>query len=53
MTVYDEYWNKFLEDGKIESYLDYKQHLKAQDNLNDRTSSPYDRWTDNQGTTNR
>jgi hypothetical protein len=49
----DVYWSKFISDGKIESYLNYKEHLKTQDNSYDGTSASYDRRSDNSGTTNR
>ncbi len=51
--AYDEYWNKFINDGKIESYLNYKEHLKTQGSVTDGTNSVYNRRTDNTGTTNR
>ena len=46
----DEYWEKFLKDGKVDSYLNYKEHLKAQGNISDGTNTVYNRRTDNQGT---
>ena len=45
----DKYWEKFVTDGKIESYLDYVNHIKSQESNND-TNAIYDRRTDNQGT---
>ncbi len=47
---YDEYWNKFISDGKIESYLSYKQHLNTQDSYKNDTNTVYDRRSDNKGT---
>lgn len=47
---FDEYWNKFLQDGKIESYLNYREHCKKQGNDNDRTDADNSRRTDNQRT---
>lgn len=49
----DEYWNKFICDGRIESYLDYKEHLRTQEKLYDGTKSADGGWTGNTGTTNR
>ena len=49
----DEYWNKFKNDGKIESYLNYRGHLKTQGSVYDGTNSINDRRTDNTGATNR
>jgi len=49
----DEYWNKFKNDGKIESYLNYREHLKTQGSVHDGTNSINDRRTDNTGATNR
>lgn len=48
--MYDEFWNKFLSDGKVESYLNYKQHIKTQDSFKDATNTDYNRWSDNQRT---
>lgn len=45
----DEYWNKFMSDGKIKSYLEYKEHLKAQGSVERGTNSVYDRRPDNSG----
>lgn len=49
----DEYWNKFICDGKIDSYLSYREHLKSKEFVNDGTNSAYGGRTDNTGTTNR
>lgn len=49
----DEYWNKFISDGKIESYLNYKQQVKSQDGNYDGTNAFDNRRPDNSGTTNR
>ena len=46
----DKYWDKFISDGKIESYLNYKQHLTSQDSFRNDTNGVYDRRTDNQRT---
>ena len=46
----DKYWDKFIADGKIESYLNYKKHLSAQDYITNGTNSVFDRRSDNQGT---
>lgn len=51
--VLDEYWNKFTADGKIQSYLNYKEHLKSQESFKNDTESDNDRWFDNTRTTNR
>lgn len=45
----DEYWNKFISDGKVESYLNYKEHLKTQDSVIDGNNAVYNRRPDNQG----
>lgn len=49
----DEHWNKFLESGSIEAYLNFASNKKTQDLLNDRTNSTYNRWTDNKGAGDR
>ncbi len=46
----DEYWDKFVADGKIESYLSYKQHLNSQENYKNGTSTVFDGRPDNKGT---
>lgn len=46
----DEYWNKFIQDGRIESYLNYKEHLKTQGNSSDGINTVYGGRTDNQRT---
>lgn len=46
----DEYWEKFLKDGKVESYLNYKDHLKSQDSAANGANTVYNRRSDNQGT---
>ena len=46
----EKYWDKFVSDGKIESYLNYIQHSKTQDSFNNGTNGVYDRRTDNQRT---
>ncbi|MEE0929075.1 MAG: hypothetical protein UIG59_07775 [Acutalibacteraceae bacterium] len=46
----DEYWNKFISDGKIDSYLEYKEHLKAQGSVDSGTNTVYDRRPDYSGT---
>ncbi len=46
---YDEYWNKFITDGKIDSYLRYKEHLNTQGSNADGTSTDNDRRSDNKG----
>lgn len=51
--VLDEYWNKFTSDGKIQSYLNYKEHLKSQESSKYDTESNNDRWLNNTRTTNR
>ncbi len=53
VLIQDEYWNKFVNDGKVESYLNYREHLKTQGSVYDGTNSIYDRRTDNSGATNR
>lgn len=46
----DEYWQKFVSDGKVESYLNYKEHSKTQDYTENGTNTGYNRRTDNKGT---
>jgi hypothetical protein len=46
----DQYWDKFVRDGKINSYLEYKEHLKSQGSVGFGTNTVYDRRSDNSGT---
>lgn len=45
----DEYWNKFLKDGTVQSYLNYKEHLRSQGRVEGGTDTVYGRRTDNTG----
>ncbi len=49
----DEYWNKFISSGSIESYLNYVEHIKSKDRQSDATNRADHRWTDNTGNSNR
>jgi hypothetical protein len=51
--VEDNYWNKFLNDGSVQSYLEYKEHLKKQESGLNGTDTVFNRRSDYQGTTNR
>lgn len=39
----DEYWNKFANDGKIESYLNYVEHSKKQESVLNASNTADDR----------
>lgn len=49
----DEYWNKFIENGSVEAYLNFASNKKEQGKLDDRTNPIYNRWTDNKGAGDR
>lgn len=49
----DIYWNKFISDGKIESYISYKQHIKNSESENNGTKSVYGGRVDNPRATDR
>ena len=44
---YDEYWNKFLEDGSVDSYLRYKNRQISEETSHNGTDTFYDKRTDN------
>ena len=45
----DKYWDKFYSDGKIESYLSYKQNKYQQESMTNGTNSADHRLPDNKG----
>ena len=47
--VYDKLWEKFLSDGKIESYLSYKQNQNKQESAVNGAKSTNDRLFDYKG----
>ena len=47
MSFTDKYWEKFYSDGKIDSYLSYKQNQYKQETYNNGTSTTYNRLFDN------
>lgn len=49
MVSINEYWDKFCKDGKIESYLSYKENQYKQESAINGTKSTYDRLSDNKG----
>ncbi len=49
----DEYWNKFISSGSVESYLNYVEHIKSKEIQSDATKWADHRRTDNTGNTNR
>ena len=49
----ENYWNKFLKDGSVKSYLEYKEHQKTQESGFNGTDTVFNGRTDYQGTTNR
>lgn len=49
----DNYWNKFLKDGSVQSYLEYKEHLKTSESGFNGTDTVFNGRSDHQGTTNR
>ena len=51
--VEDNYWNKFLKDGSVQSYLEYKEHLKTQESGLNGKGTVFNGRPDYQGTTNR
>lgn len=49
MTLGNEFWDKFYKDGKIESYLSYKQNQYKQESAINGTKSTYNGLSDNKG----
>lgn len=43
----DIYWDKFFSDGKIESYLSYKQHQQKQESAINGSNATDNRLPDN------
>ena len=48
MSSADKYWDKFYSDGKVDSYLSYKQNQYKQDAYKNGTNTNNDRLFDNQ-----
>lgn len=48
MCSTDKYWDKFYSDGKIDSYLSYKQNQYKQDSFKNGTNTVNNGLLDNQ-----